>query len=194
MTKKARFINKLTCFSLNEKKNLIDFFTANPVYESRIDWNNKNLKQDDFELVFTMSKMSVKNRKDTIKMFKDFNCKIIAHTKEFVIAVPVEWDCAIFMNSFSCGGEGAKWCIGSRHTDSHWNDNIKDGSVFYFVYFFDRHPVFGKKLMIKIDNKGGGSFYTQKDRRHDFDLLANYLRDRISTAGVAVKKKALKVW
>lgn len=55
------------------------------------------------------------------------------------------------------------------------------GDVFYFIYFFDRHPIFGKKIMIEIDTNGFALFYTQKDGFHSFDLLADYLFERLFT-------------
>jgi len=179
MTKKARFINKLNVLSSAEKENLIAFFTKNPVFENHIDWNNRSLKRENFDPVIELSMTSRKNRRNTIKMFNDYKCKIIFHTKELIIVVPLDWYCAKFFNSFNCGGESARWCIGNNHSNSHWNHYMAQGNVFYFLYFFRHHPVFGKKLMVKIDSKGTASFYTQKDRQHSFDLLANFLRDRI---------------
>jgi hypothetical protein len=111
-------------------------------------------------------------------MFKNQKCKIVKETKEFVILVPLDWNCAKFLNSLNCGGEGAKWCIGSTKTDKHWNKYINDGIIFYCMYFFERHPVFGKKLLIEI-KKGRVCFYTQKDKSHNFEFLANYLYDKL---------------
>ena len=179
MTKKARIINKLLALSADEKKALIEFFTENHVYENRIDWNNKNLERKDFDYVLAMGKMSRKNRKNTIKMFEKYNCKIIIQTKEFFILVPLDWECAKFINSFNCGGEGATWCIGNKTDDTGWNSYIKEGSIFYFLYFFNSHPIFGKKLMIEIDNQEYANFFTQNDNYHCFELLANYLQDLI---------------
>jgi len=63
MTKKAGLINKLTTLSAKEKRELILFFTENPVYENLIDWNNRDLKWEDFASVLALKKMSRKNRK-----------------------------------------------------------------------------------------------------------------------------------
>ena len=179
MTKKSRFINKLAALSANDRNELIAFFTENPIFENLIDWNNRNLKRDDFNAVFALNRLSGKKRNNTINMFINYNCKIICHTEEFVIVVPLDWYCAKFLNSFKCGGEGTKWCIGNKQSDSHWNHYMETGNYFYFIYFFERHPVFGKKLMIRIDDQNKSSFFTQSDGQHDFDLLANYLRDKI---------------
>jgi len=180
MTRKTRFINKLGSLSANEKNDIITFFSTNPVYESLIDWNNKNLKSQDFEEVFALSRLSRRNRKNSIEMFKNYNCKIIVINKEYIILVPLDSHCAEFLTSHDCGGEGARWCIGSKEI---WNHYIRDGIVFYFLYFFQRHPVFEKKLIIQIDKNNKACFFTQNDTRKCFKSLANFLAKNISFAG-----------
>ena len=113
-------------------------------------------------------------------MFNNYNCKILAQTEEFVILVPLDFYCVQFLTSFNCGGEGAKWCIGIKHTSNFFYNYIKRGSIFYFMYFFERHPLFGKKLMIEIDNNNRAQFFTQKNGRHHFDLLAKFLADKLN--------------
>ena len=189
MTKKTRLINKINALSAKEKKEIIAFFTVNPVFENRIDWNKKNLTIKDFEAVFALSRMSRRNRKNSIKMFNNYNCKILAQTEEFVILVPLDYFCAQFLTSFDCGGEGAKWCIGNKRTSSHWAHYIKRESIFYFMYFFERHPLFGKKLMIEIDKNNRAQFFTQKDGQHHFDLLAKFLADKLN-----IVKQGKIVW
>jgi len=112
-------------------------------------------------------------------MFTNQNCRIIAQTKDFIIVIPLDWHCAVFLNSFNCGGEGAKWCIGSKDSETNWDEYMAQGNIFYFIYFFKRHPIFGKKIIIEMSGNCKPQFYTQKDSRHDFDLLANYLYDRM---------------
>jgi hypothetical protein len=180
MTKKTRLINKLNTLSAEEKKEIIAFFTVNPVFESRIDWNKKNLTFEDFKTVFALSRMSRRNRKNSIKMFNNYNCKILAQTEEFVILVPLDYFCAQFLTSFDCGGEDAKWCIGNKRRIDFWYNYIKRDSIFYFMYFFERHPIFGKKLMIEIDNDNRSRFYTQKNVGHNFELLAKFLADKLN--------------
>ena len=177
MTKKTRFINKLSALSAHEKKDLIAFFSTNPVFESRIDWNNKNLKAQDFGEVFALSRMSRRNRKNSVEMFKSYNCKILEVNKEYVILVPLDSHCANFLTSFNCGGEGARWCIGSEDA---WNDYIQIGYIFYFLYFFERHPTFGKKLIIQIDKRDKAYFYTQEDKKKSFNPLADFLIENFS--------------
>jgi hypothetical protein len=67
ITKKARFIEKIASLSVGEKRQVIEFFTKYPIYESRIDWNKKGLDYSDFEVVFALAEKSRKNQKCTVK-------------------------------------------------------------------------------------------------------------------------------
>ena len=110
-------------------------------------------------------------------MFMNYNYKILEKNKEFVILVPLDRQCAKFLTSFNCGSEGASWCIGSEET---WNRYIGDGTIFYFMYFFERHPIFGKKLIIEINKDDMAYFYTQKNKRSHFGLLAEFLAGKFA--------------
>jgi hypothetical protein len=46
--------------------------------------------------------------------------------KDWIFVVPLNYDVAVFMNSFNCGGQGARWCIGMEHTSYHWYDYVCD--------------------------------------------------------------------
>jgi Leucine-rich repeat (LRR) protein len=158
ITKKARFIEKLSSLSAEEKRQAIEFFTKHPIYESRIDWNKKDLGYIDFEKLFFLAEKSRKNQKRTARknphlQFDKYNCRIVAQTDDFLIIVPLDWECAQFMNSFDCGGEGAKWCIGDSNSYYHWNRYLERKYIFYFVYFININPFYGKKLMIYHDQK-----------------------------------------
>ena len=152
VTKKVRFINSIATLSDDEKEFIIDFFSKHPNYESHIDWNNKNLAYIDFEQVFSLAAKSKASRRREAKakpelLFKEHNCKIIAQTDEYLIVVPLDWECAVYFNSFSCGNEGAKWCIGSKYDFNHWYSYLENGWTFFFIYFYKKHPSLGRKVM-----------------------------------------------
>ena len=154
MTKKARFIGKLPSISDYEKENITAFFSKFPVYESCIDWNKKSLTIRDFEKVFQRAEKSRKNmrRKTRInpeEIFKNYNHRIVRKTAKFMIVMPLDWECAVFINSFECGYSGAKWCIGWKHKYKHWNKYIDSGNLFYLILFFEKNHVWGKKIMIQ---------------------------------------------
>ena len=156
MTKKVRFINQLDSLSAAEKETIISFFNKHSVYESRIDWNNKSLKYCDFDKLIKSANDSRKNIKRMSKenpevLFKDFNCRIVAKTGDYLIVKPLDWECAVFFNSYNCGGTGAKWCIGNKKNNNHWNNYIAMNFEFYFLFFTRIHPVYGKKMIIEYD-------------------------------------------
>ena len=153
MTKKSRFIEKLTSLTNAEKEKAIAFFNKYPVYENQIDWNSKLLQYQDFEKVFLMADISRKSVKQKAKanpelLFKGYNYRIVYRNEAFMIVMPLDWECAVFMNSYNCGGEGAKWCIGDKKYFDMWNSCIEYGSVFYLVYFYIKHSLYGRKLML----------------------------------------------
>jgi hypothetical protein len=157
MTKKARIINKLTTLSAGEKEKAIVFFNGHPNYESHIDWNRKDLTRGDFKKVFAKAARSGKERKrkakaDPALLFEKQNCRIIAQTTEYTIVMPLDWECAQFFNSFGCGGEGARWCIGDRKNYAHWNYYVKDKNIFYLVYFINKFSWYGRKMLIQHDS------------------------------------------
>ena len=170
MTKKSRFIEKLTSLTDAEKENVITFFNKYPVYENQIDWNSKLLLYQDFEKVFLLADNSRSSIKQKAKanpelLFKGYNCRIVHRDKSFVVVMPLDWECVVFMNSFKCGGEGAKWCIGDKKYFECWNSCIDYGSLFYLVYFFIKHPIFGRKLMLKYSIEDDYFYqYSQGDR------------------------------
>ncbi|GHV83192.1 hypothetical protein AGMMS50212_05320 [Spirochaetia bacterium] len=116
----------------------------------------------------TISQLRKKAKDNPRVFFENYNCKIIYASDEIIIAIPLDWECAVFFNSFNCGGEGARWCIGSNATSYYWNDNLLDDHIFLFVYFVEKHKTLGRKVMIKV--------YTDPDR--EYDLYFNiYLQD-----------------
>ena len=84
-------------------------------------------------------------------LFEKYNCEIITQTKDFLIAIPYDWKCAVFFNSFKCGGEEAHWWIGDRETTECWDYHLKAGDIFALVFFPQKHPLFGKKIICQYD-------------------------------------------
>jgi hypothetical protein len=68
-------------------------------------------------------------------MLTAHNCPVIGEAENFLIAVPLDWQAAVFCNSFRCGGQGAKWCIGDSKSSKLWEAYNKKGNLFYFIYF-----------------------------------------------------------
>jgi hypothetical protein len=161
MTKKIRFIEKLDTLSAAEKREITAFFTQHPNYENRIDWNNRCLAYQDFERVFSLAENSSRKIKRKTKdnpylLFRNHNCEIIRQTDDFLTVVPLDWECAVFFNSFDCGGEGARWCIGESDDASQWNSYLADKNILFLVFFINKDPSFGRKAIIQ--------YHTEKDK------------------------------
>ena len=192
MTKKARFIEKLPSLSDAEKEAAVSFFTRYAVYESCIDWNNKSLTYRDFEKVFIKADASGKNIKRKAKnnpevLFKKYNCRIVHKTEFLLVVKPLDWECAIFMNSFKCGGEGARWCIGDKESFETWDHYIESGYIFFLVFFSEIHPVWGKKILLSY-SKRNGKFTTWLQRDKNIDgitpLFEKICRNDLFQSGI----------
>ena len=155
MTKKARFIEKLVSLSVGEKEKILSFFSKYPCYENRIDWNIKSLQYSDFERVFKAAENSrgyinKEAKIDPKILFKKYNCLNIYQTHDVLIVSPLDWECAVFINSFRCGGEGAQWCIGESDYSERW-DEYNEENRFFLIYFIKKHPLYGRKAIVQYN-------------------------------------------
>ena len=140
---KDHLIMKLSRLTNQEKDKVIAFFKNHPNLENKIDWNDKNLKISDFELLMKQAEKSRGNvkkqtSKDLSVPFREFIKNKEAHLwyadDKVIFISPLSWKCAIFMDSFDCYGIGAKWCIGYEKPD-YWNEYVCDRrETFIFVY------------------------------------------------------------
>jgi uncharacterized protein YceK len=110
--------------------------------------------------VLSLAENSSQNIKRKVKtdprlLFAKYNCEIIKQTEDFLIVVPLDWECAVFFNSFACGGKGARWCIGDSDNASHWNDYLAGKNVFLLVFFVNEHPVYKRKAVIQYHIEDG---------------------------------------
>jgi hypothetical protein len=90
-----------------------------------------------------------------------------------LIVIPLDWKCIKLFNSFSCGGEGAKWCICDKEA---WDTHFDKKSMFYFIYFLETNPFFGKKIMIEYNVQDDLLVWLQNDQLIDPGILGIYLR------------------
>ena len=189
MTKKIGLINRLSSLSAAEKETVSAFFDKNPVYENRIDWNNTSLTYGDFEKVFEDANASRKKIKRDSKLnpallFDGYNCRIVKQTKDYLIVTPLDWECAVFFNSFNCGGERAKWCIGDKRNFNHWNKYISEGVLFYLLLFTKEYSDCGRKIIFEVDKKNSDGFlWNAENKNISFELtLPKSIRKSIIAA------------
>jgi hypothetical protein len=163
-----------------EKQTLIDFFKKYPTYESKFDWNKRDIRFEDFKDIINSQKTSKSNvhrisRTNDLRAIwdqrkeKDFEILYCDDTNIFI--TPLSHACAVFMNSFDCYGVGAKWCIGQKNDLRSWKSYTHDRSVFIMKY--DKQD--NKKYMIEMS-----------ESETNFDERYGYLRNRKHGYGITV--------
>lgn len=152
LEKKDHIIDRLNLTD-EEKIYAKDFFTKHSNYESKIDWNRKDLSIKDFQQIYDEANKSVSQKKRNIKLgdltqqFEGTKVKIWYSDNNIIFASPTCYEDAKFMDSFQCYGIGAKWCIGYEGGDSYWNSYVyTERKAFIFIYIKDIQ----KKWMIEI--------------------------------------------
>ena len=176
--KKDHLIKKLN-ISSDEKEKFIKFFDTHANLENKIDWQKpsdhvRNAIHDLIELTNNTSNKKVKDKVkkgDLTAIWKDktFKHKIYHATNDFILVAPLEWEAAVFMDSFDCYGKGAKWCIGTSENDKHWILYTQKNKALFLMYY----SVLSKtKLMIEAkywptDEQGPailqGKIWNEKD-------------------------------
>lgn len=56
-------------------------------------------------------------------------------TDKFIFITPMTYEAAVFMDSFNCGGQGAKWCIGTSDSEKYWDNYVMDDGNFFIMAF-----------------------------------------------------------
>jgi hypothetical protein len=174
---KDHLIKKNSNLNMEQKATLIDFFKSHPNFEKKIDWNNKNLQWDDFEPLIGESattKSHIKKTKNWRALLetKD-NIKIIFENDKVLMASPLEWEAAIFMDSANCGGEPAKWCIGYEKSPKSWDDYVLENKNGFILCLFKKETSlekfryhgesFVKKVMMQVESTYDVTIWTPSD-------------------------------
>src|SRR5574344_1124085 len=178
---KDRFIDKNDNLDTMQKQITKDFFKNHPTSENQIDWNKSaSLTYKDFEKIFNNinnSKNALKkaSKEDLHLLFKNRNdCKVIGENDKFIFVLPLSYEACIWMDSFDCGGGGAKWCIGYEKSKFYYDKDYKEGNA--FILAFNKYPTnLSKdlKYMIQVDpiklgnNINAGECWPQNDRSEE---------------------------
>jgi hypothetical protein len=138
---KTSRIKKLNNLSDSEKEELIDFFEIHPNLENKIDWNNPDLTFDDFTEIIADTAISKNNVNKQLKegdlgaiWERHPTAEILYQTDNIIFVAPTTWEDYKFINSLSCYGIGAKWCLGSSKHNMHWKKYTEQGDILVFVY------------------------------------------------------------
>lgn len=127
---------------LNEigQDQLIKWVNSGAADKYKIKWQHPDIETLTIQLIKAYADAyKTKSAKDTKidpkKMFKDTSkFSIIAETDEWLYVVPKSYEACVFIDSFHCGGAGAKWCIGWKQSSRYWDEYINRGDIFLCAY------------------------------------------------------------
>lgn len=114
-------------------------------------------------------------------LFKKQTCEIIYQTKDYLLAVPLDRECAVFFNSYNCGRERARWCIGDRNDSSYWENFKKDNEIFALVYFTKRQPIFGRKFLVQYNTEAEIFELWLQENKAKYQMYANKIFNNFDT-------------
>lgn len=77
---------------------------------------------------------------------------------KFIFVMPMTWEACKWMDSAKCGGQTAKWCIGTKDTKQYWKQYINKYNLFILAFSKDANPeINNRKWMIQIETLYSGS-------------------------------------
>lgn len=139
---KNHLIDRLD-LTTTQKEEIKAFFAKHPTYESKIDWNDKNLSYEDFKPILALdgkSKTQAKH-KGIEGLVEGVDYKFIEegtaiNLGKYRIYQPLTYlgSCVLASNKVPpVKGNGARWCISYQKTSLYWDDYTKQGVEFLFV-------------------------------------------------------------
>ena len=152
---KNRLISRLQ-LSDDQKHKLKMFFKIHPNWENKIDWNNKNLKWEDFQDVLALEGTSKNSKKkyglsgkakiEDLVLNKDY--KVIFENDHCVIYYPLTFKASEVLAKPTTPPVGVQgmWCIAGRNyspgtRDQHWNNYLDQGIDFFFIFTKDKYLI-----------------------------------------------------
>lgn len=128
---KDRFIDKIPDASEEDKERYKSLFRKSRQLESSVNWHNKKeLTKANFDKIYADYYKS----KDIKYQFENSDFYIIAETEEYLFVQILTYNGAVYVNSFNCGGQGAKWCTGASYSIKYWAERAYNDFVLVLAY------------------------------------------------------------
>lgn len=148
---KDHLIDKLDLTD-EQKEELKGFFKKHPNYESKIDWNKKDLKWEDFEeLLKTEGQTKNQIKKygksgkaqiEDLEEGKDY--EVLVDKPNLTVYYPLNFKASEVLAKPTTPPEGVtgKWCIAGKNyspgtQDQHWNRYTKERNIDFFFVFME---------------------------------------------------------
>lgn len=149
--KKDHLIKRLDLTD-DQKERLISFFNKYPNYESKIDWNNRNLTWEDFRDLLAMEgKSNSQAKKRGVEgLIEGEDYEIALEDETRVIYKVLTHRASRILASDKVGNNTVgKWCI-SMNDDHYWNQYTGSGKEFYFIIRRQGHAIYSMPEFNKI--------------------------------------------
>ncbi len=128
---KDRFIEKIPDASEEDKERYKSLFRKNRQLESSVNWHNKKeLTKANFDKIYADYYKS----KDIKYQFENSDFYIIAENEEYLFVQILTYNGAVYVNSFNCGGQGAKWCTGASYSIKYWAERAYNDFILVLAY------------------------------------------------------------
>lgn len=128
---KDRFIDKIPDASDDDKERYKSLFRKNRQLESSVNWHNRReLTKANFDKIYE----DYYRLKDIKYQFENSDFYIIAETEEYLFVQILTYNGAVYVNSFNCGGQGAKRCTGASYSIKYWAERIYNDFVLVLAY------------------------------------------------------------
>lgn len=162
---KRRFIQQVEGLTPEEVDTITQFIDARP--NIQVDWNHLPDAQFFRDLVANYKSKSQKKKdakKNPFDYFKDIpGCHLLVNNDKWQMILIQSWEAGKVADTFAPGGQGAKWCIGWKNSDTYWNNYTSQGDL--FVVAISKDP-----------------------EKTDIDLLNTTRNKRPITAGEAISR------
>ena len=128
---KDRYIDSIPDATESDKARYKELFRKCRQLEKKIDWNNKaELSKATFEALCN----EYYHSKDISYQFENSDFKIIGENQQFLFIQVLSYNGARYINSYKCGGQGAKWCTGDWNSIQKWVELVTEGRIFVLAY------------------------------------------------------------
>ena len=151
---------------------------------------------DEYYKAFEKRENKKLKKTDPKSLFKDEELfQILSENDEFLFVAPLCYEAAVFMDSFQCGGAGARWCIGYEQSSSYWDSHTSKGNKFILAY---NKKVYGdeedQKYMFQLKSFDGENCNDLVIWRQDDDPYDTLNFGNIKEFGLSGDWKELENW
>lgn len=136
-----------------EEKAITEFVNSGAADKYKIDWNQFKTHYADTEtqelmdcavelvdayMQWWVDKQVKEERKANIQnLKKEFSdttkYKVIEEIGKWMFVAPLSYEACVYMDSYKCGGAGAKWCIGFEKSNEYWYEYTGAKQKFFIL-------------------------------------------------------------